>query len=571
MAGPLIPPTESTTTSASADAPVLFLPGGVAVQAPPPSSLPPNRFRRSDQRPARSALPVLLAFMALAGVCFGETVHYAVGLNDFWYLNFLGLQVDPGNLATWRNGFYPWGTALLYALFAPCKPLVSMTYLSLTMAMVCVTTMHISARRLAGIRTANAASVVLLLSPWFMVYAVTQTPDMLTMTLLTLGVALLLVSKRPHMTQLVGAALALGLAGALRAHTALITLPLMLALAYYDEPRRMRWTLLLAVVAAFPMFQTVVNLAAGYPPFHTAQTFNLYKAIHGVEWLYVSNIRLTVTPLELIADAPWTFFRNVGLAMFGQAVLATPVFFGTTRLVAIDPERAPVWRALRAASIAYVSLSALGDSTRAGLLILPGSVLALAALVAPHENAPWMVYERPKEKPSRLTPFFLWGIAGALSIVAVGHVSWEWNRRGATFERNLAVQEHLRTLGELPDRADAIWSNDFDLWIPAVAPFRTRHNGGWARVDLDGFDSASPELCLENAACLHATALATGITVVAWCSLGDRLPGALQNELAQDPAVLSTFGLLSLGRSRDCLLFQVAVPGESGADTSTAP
>jgi hypothetical protein len=333
----------------------------------------------------------------------------------------------------------------------------------------------------------------------------------------------------------------------------------------------MRWTLLLALVAAFPLFQTIVNLAAGYPPFHTAQTFNLYKAIHGVEWLYVSNIRLTVTPLELIADAPWMFFRNVGLAMFGQAVLATSVLFGTTRLVAIDPERAPVWRALRAASIAYVSLSALGDSTRAGLLILPGTVLALAALVAPNENAPWMVYERPKEKPSRLTPFFLWGIAGALSIVAVGHVSWEWNRRGATFERNHAVQEHLRAQEALPNHADAIWSNDFDLWIPAVAPFRTRHNGGWARVDLEGFDSASPELCLENAACLHASALATGISVVAWCSLGDRLPGALQNELAQDPAALSAFGLLALGRSRDCLLFRVAVPVPVSSGTSTVP
>jgi hypothetical protein len=167
---------------------------------------------------------VLLALMALAGVCFGHTVHYAVGLNDFWYLNFLGLQVDPGDLATWRNGFYPWGTALLYAAFAPFTPLVSMTYLSLAMAMLCVTTIHVSARRLAGTRTANAASVVLLLSPWFMVYAVTQTPDMATMTLLTLGVALLLVSRRPGTTQLVVAALALGLAGALRAHTALITL-----------------------------------------------------------------------------------------------------------------------------------------------------------------------------------------------------------------------------------------------------------------------------------------------------------------------------------------------------------
>lgn len=508
--------------------------------------------------------------MALAGIGFGHTVHYAVGLNDFWYLHFLGLQVELGSLATWRNGFYPWGTALLYAAFVPWTPLVSMTYLSLAMAMLCVTTVHVSARRLAGTRTANAASVVLLLSPWFMVYAVTQTPDMATMTLLTLGVAALLVSKRPGMTQLLAAALALGLTGALRAHSALITLPLMLALAYYDEPRRVRWILLLALVAAFPLFQTIVNLAAGYPPFHTAQTFNLYKAIHGVEWLYVSDIRLTVTPLELIADAPWTFFRHVGLAMFGQAVLATPVLFGTTRLVAIDPERAAVWRALRAASIAYVSLSALGDSTRAGLLILPGAVLALAALVAPHEEATWMVYERHNQKPSRLTPFFLWGIAGALSIVAVGHVSWEWNRRSATFERNWAVQEHLRSLAALPDHADAIWSNDFDLWIPAVAPFRTRHNGGWARVDLEGFDSASPELCLENAACLHASALATGISVVAWCSLGDRLPGALQNELAQDSA-LSTPSFQALGHSRDCLLFRVAVPDLPNAGASTVP
>jgi hypothetical protein len=448
---------------------------------------------------------------------------------------------------------------------------MSMTYLSLAMAMLCVTVIHTSARQLAGVRTANAASVVLLLSPWFLVYAVTQTPDMSTMALLTLGVALFVVPKHHSTAQLLIGALALGLAGALRAHTALITLPIMLALAAYDEPRRVRWTALLALVAAFPLFQVVINLAAGFPPFHTAQTFNLYKAIHGVEWLYVSDIRLTVTPLELIADAPLTFFRNVGLAMFGQAVLATPVFFGTTRLVAIDPDRASVWRALRAASIAYVALSALGDSARAGLLILPGSVLALAALVAPNESATWMVYEKPKEKPSRLTPFFLWGIAGALSIVAVGHVSWEWNRRGATHARNEAVQEHLRAQGALPDRADAVWSNDFDLWLPAVTPFRTRHNGGWARVDLHGFDEASPELCLENAPCLHESAYATDVSVVAWCYLGDRLPGRLQDDLAQDPDVLADIGLISLGRSRDCVLFRVIEPNSLGVGTSVVP
>src|SRR5689334_1093169 len=111
--------------------------------------------------------------------------------------------------------------------------------------------------------------------PLIFVYANTVGPDLGTASLTTVAIWLLCRREQPFL-----AGLLLGAAALFRSHALLSGIALIVA--YYCYYRR-NW----AIVAGFFLVfsaQPIVTLISGTVRFHQHNYFNIYKAIHPINW-----------------------------------------------------------------------------------------------------------------------------------------------------------------------------------------------------------------------------------------------------------------------------------------------
>jgi hypothetical protein len=426
-----------------------------------------------------------LALLAVVGNYLG---FYTI-LNDFWGTLFLAEHLSLADPRSLHNGFFPIGYPAVVRVLLNQDILV---WAYLMSAAASAATLGIVTRAVEQWTNASAipvlAATLLALHPLFFLYGITTGPDAPTLLLSTTGVVLLLwscASERDRSFVLAG--LLLGAAGLFRQHGFPFAIASLLGVAL-AFPSRGRG-LALAGVGVLGMLgvQVAANLAAGVSALESAQAFNIYKLFNSIDWFHLDRLQYPSNPIEVIRLAPDRFLEA------WWSVLRPTLWLGVPQVIAAvlskgDSRRVAV--ALGVTTYLYLPIQAVGGSPRGPLLVLPCSALAVALAL----EAIW------HRLPSSVSAVRTAAAAGLVAFCA-----WSWvpenlaNVRSARATADL--WRHIEGLLEADgvQGPSQVFTDSFDFYFTKVRSsriydYRPRNTGGWAQIDLYGYERIHPPL-----------------------------------------------------------------------------
>jgi hypothetical protein len=456
---------------------------------------------------------------------------FLVDRNDFWALVQLARQVDLHAPATLHNGFYPCGYPLLLA-FLGSDPVLPAVVLSIVFGGVLIGAAYGLARAVAGGPWAFAGALMLALQPQVVRYATTASPDVIVAALAAVGFSTLVhamradVSESRRLEWLAG--IAFGLAALLRYHALVLTAAAIGAgWLVRPRPKRLSWRTGLAVVAIYAV-QIAVNAAAGLGPLATAQSFNVYKLAHAVNWFHVDPSMAAGSIADVIRASPRQFGSAWVRALYPSLLLLIPPF-----LLAFFPGvGGRLGRFAAVTIVLYLPVVTMGSSSRA---VLPVLVLVATAAGALADQ----VWRRRRALSSSSPPLHaLVGLAAAVVVLAgVGALLREdyglVKRRRDTADLYRRVEARLAASGVTQSKQ--VFATDLSLYFPGLPGHTPWTNGTWLRVDGGRYGEEFPELCVSSIDCFERDAAKHGITFLVLTPEAPQLSpamGALFSETA---------------------------------------
>lgn len=428
---------------------------------------------------------VYLGVLALVGV----HLRFYTILNDFWGTLFLAEHLSLADPRSLHNGFFPIGYPAVVRMLLSEDILIGAYVLSAaasaaTLGVVTRAMTHWTGSPLIAALTAT----LLALHPLYFLYGITTGPDAPTLMLSTGGIVMLLRScSQNRQRAFVLAGLLLGAAGLFRQHGFPFAIASLLGAALAFPTRGRGLALAGAGVLGMLGVQIAANLAAGVGALESAQAFNIYKLFNPIDWFHLDRLRYPSNPLDVIRLAPdrfleaWWSVLRPALWLGVPQVLAAVLAKGHSRRLAI---------ALSVATYLYLPVQAVGGSPRGPLLVLPCSAIAVAlAFEAIRHRLP------PYASPVRT--------AATAAVVAL--CAWSW------VPENFANVRTARATADLWDhierilRADGVqgpsqvFTDSFDFYFTSVRSsriydYRPRNTGGWAQIDLYGYERIHPPL-----------------------------------------------------------------------------
>jgi hypothetical protein len=452
----------------------------------------------------------------------GQQLGFYTILNDFWGLFHLGEHLTVSDPRTLQNGFYPPGYPLLLRVLLGRQILVTTFLLSVACASAALWLVYRWLAPTTGAAQAGFATGVLAVHPMFFQHAITAGPDMPTLLLGLAGVLWLWDAlEKGRIGRAAFAGLLLGLSGLTRHHGFLLAAGATLAgLACW--PRQWRPLAAAAAVVGACGFTLVgINVAAGVPPFQTAQAFNVYKMFNPVDWFHLQR-NYPENVFEVIRLSPARYWDAYTAQLTPSLILLLPSL--TAVIVAAGRARRLAVFMLITAAI-YLPLQATGGSPRGPLPAVPLAAVSLAIVLHALETRLAMF-----TVARRLTLSI-----GTMALV-LGAVVWVPQNRGLVASYAgmkdlwLSVETALRNDGvQYPAQ---VFTDSFDFYFVSVRSarswdYRARNTGGWAQIDLYGYDRVHPPLRTTSLEEFLADAHAYGVTHLVLTSTAGYVLGAL--------------------------------------------
>ena len=430
-------------------------------------------------RDALAALPFAVV-VALVGIL--TNLH--TPLNDFWGNHTLSQRLDPRDLTTFYDGFFPVGYTVLLRVLSPFGyPPSSALGIDVVLAWLLAFS-ALAVTRLRGLGTVPSLIAASLVFLFPQVFNCLNTPgaDSGAMVFFTVGsyallVALLAPTPRAWWYALAGGFL--GLAALWRYHALPADIFLLVTAALAYRKRIAGIMLALAGCAVVYGCQIAVNVLSGHGPFETYQAFNIYLHVHHVNWYHTAAVPAVGTPLSVILADPSAFLSSyvVTFAKIFPA-LAAPLI-----LCFLSKDRplrraATLWLCF---CLLYGGLMAAADSGRAVLLALPISLSFLAVSV----HALWLDRTRAGVAPAS------WPRPVAYAVVALLLVGCA-TKDGASVLSWSKTSRYYRAIEQASIRegitdAQQVYSTDLYLYFHDLLPFRPSYSGGW--LDLPPYHS----------------------------------------------------------------------------------
>ncbi len=495
---------------------------------------------------------VAFAIALCAGlVMAGQALHFSIGLNDFFGLSFAGEHWSWSDPQTWRNGFYPALSIYYFHLLGEQAPRLALLFNAVDAVWLA------GAVYLAG-RTRNrgfaglSAALMLMALPSVVTITLTQTADLAAIA----GVAVALAAAdyhtntrngtdAPGLNAVILAGVASLLAVQMRLHTLTLLLPAAVVGALLLRDRRLPWLAIGAGAGLGGALQAAVNLAAGYPPLHTSQAFNLYRTIHPINWLQTAQLADLPSAGAIVAENPGAAAAAwaAGLVSLAPPLIVALLALTMAGTARFNPGRTAADRrtaiAIASGMLVYGTAVAAGGSER-GILTLWAPALMLVLMSLPAIDA------RSRESGWPVVALMTLGAAVA-SVWTIPAGRAHVSGRLQTWELSRQLEDIL--VQELRVRASTeVFSEEFDFYLPQTPPYWTHHLGGWSRVDLHGFDEASPELCVSSIECLHESAGAAGVRILVLgprAGLAGLALGQLREQPTASPSLFAPIGAIS--------------------------
>lgn len=330
---------------------------------------------------------------------------------------------------------------------------------------------------------------------WFTVVAIallpavlraifTVTPDFGFIVLVVSGFAMLQKQKHSAAGWLFGTALLL------RMHGLALAVAVLVAVLVITRDLRSVGRISIGIVACL-LVHMLVQVAAGHPPFESAQVLNVYKLMYGVNWSEMPTISSSVW--ELISNDPAHFGRQYWAELLREWHL--PVIF----LLGLTDRRL---RVMSVASLLFVLVVAVGGSVRGSLAVQPVALLVVCSLAAPYVM--WLVRERQ---------IVIVGITVVMALAA----SYKVLRRTENPAWRVASYDQLVADLALSSPADAkrVYTDDFALYFPQLENATPHVNGGWGVVGLPVYLKVNPQFSTETDTAFLGSMLQHGARYVA--------------------------------------------------------
>ena len=440
-------------------------------------------------------------FIFGAGVTLlsGLYTNFHVAGNDFWGVLYYGRHINLEQKESFYNGFFPIGYAFLIGQF-PYAYAVQLAYLTNALLaglfVASVSSLVAASRSIPATIFALVTSVT---APIVFIYSNTVGPDLGTAAFSAFAIYLLWNDELKEFYKstsllhsvLIGASL--GLAVLWRSHAIAIVLSILIVSFWLlgIHPLRTRVLIILSFLAVVSI-QVIANLISGHGALETAQNFNIYKFLYGVDWTYPPS------PAEIARFSLLDVFRDDPRRVMDAYILPfrSLVYYAWPGLACflIAPGNSAVKKyGLFSAlvTILYAIPLALGDSPRAPLTIMGLFISSLALILVALRERFQSRAGSVKWLPAALTIAFF--IVSAKPIYLWAVQDWEFLQENRAQNRVFNSIEQL-LLSKGVTSPTQVYADKYELYFPHTLPYQARQIGGWSIEWLWGYTAEYPVL-----------------------------------------------------------------------------
>lgn len=462
-------------------------------------------------------------FIFVAGLIFGAGVILLSGFytgfhvvgNDFWSVLYYGRHITWSQKESLYNGFYPLGYAFLIGQY-PYTYVVQLAYV--TNALLAGLFVASVSGTIAAVRSIPTTLLAMLASvtvPTLFVNSNAVGPDIGSAAFTAFAIYLLwkdlLADKVENISTpravLIG--VSLGLSALWRSHAIVSAVAILFSffLLVGTRPFRNRSWMVLSFLGVASL-QIAANLMSGHGPLETAQNFNIYKLLHGVDWTY------SPSPSEIGSFSLLETFRNNPSLVIRAYVPAFTALlsYALPAIVCIFVTRSGAIRKYAIFSALVILLYAIpvafGDSPRAPLTIMAPYISSIAFVA----NALW---DRVRDLSLKDT-WIPRVVLGAMLITSIYFIS-RWVLQDLEVLRVnrsehqvfLSIEEVLIARGlKSPLQA---YADRYDFYFPGLPPYQPRQIGGFAEDWVWGYNQEYPSLANDSWASFSAACLEQNI------------------------------------------------------------
>ena len=419
------------------------------------------------------AYPALMLIMAAVS-------HFAILSNDSFPLQWQAEHLSLHDPATFYNGFFPIGYPLLLRiadLFG--NPYTLLEILQILFAGLYFKKVWAFIQPLLGSAFSPIATVFIVFSPQLIRAELSAVPDFFAALLVLFAIVKIVEGER-HFDRIAGVCLGLGLL--FRTHVLIFIIAISIAFVIAQWRAGLRRVAAICV-AAFPFLaiQGLIQLWSGYGFFENMQAFNVWKAMHGVDWANPPS-HFSTTILQVITAEPSLFLHTYISLLASVFYLIIPLFIFLAIAIWKGERRDPLVL-LSLAALFYLLITVIGGSPRSMLLVMPiviANVFAIIRFVLRNDLL--------LESRTRLA-VILSVVLALIASVAMFFGAIHAAQRVATYN-NLQQALHI----SLPAQVGTIYSDDFALYFPALADATPRRSGGWAELGLPEYLHKYPHI-----------------------------------------------------------------------------
>lgn len=497
----------------------------------------------------------IFSFVVILGS--GYLSRWDASLIDFWGIWFYGTNLDVYDARSLFNGFFPIGYAIILRLVTTHYVVLG-AYVINAFAFYCLVRVSYYFARMYN-KTSIAAVVVMVscLFPDLILSATAIGPDLLTAALVSLSTVFLWKcivesgrgSDVPKLN-CVCSGLFLGLSVLVRQHS-VIFLPIFLLVYLLIANANLKRILLFSAVAlSVIMINVIVNVFAGHSPLETAQNFNVYKLIYGVD-VYNPPSSVPDSILRMILSAPKMFFINYTKCLSAIIPLGIPALIGYIMLEC--KHKRTICKMSALCIVLYALPVSLGGSPRAWIaltvFIMTPLSLVLSDLVEKWRNrsvAPVKDYY----VSTLTTSFIVFVLFVNLIKPIVGQITLRRTHMAEyDFIRDVLYKNKLNDSQE-------VFTDDFGLYFDHSKSVLPRRNGSWLRFSTWKYANMYPQYGLSSINLIHQSFRSSGVKFLVLSSNCKTLSPALE-EVYQIRSPIVKRGFVLLGDIGAYKIFEV--------------
>lgn len=497
----------------------------------------------------------------------GTSITFAIGSymqfhstgNDFWNVLYYGRNMTLSQPESLYNGFYPFGYAFLIGQM-PFTYILPIAYIINSLLTgfftASVSTLVFYTRNFFAIFIATFSSIA---APFVFQNAHTIGPDIGAAAFVAFAIFLLWKNHFEEQSEhaqldfiLVGASLGLGFLTRTHVIVSAVAIFVSYFLLIGIRPFRSR-VLMVGVFSFFVVLQVIVNLVSGHGMFETAQAFNIYKFLYGIDPTY-SPTPTEIESFSLISEITknqQAFFATYWIPfkfLISFALIPFACFL-------LSPKSKYAFYALFSTMyiVLYAIPIALGDSPRAPLTIMYAYITCIAFLLVILSNQAEKYFTKVKQISNIIGVVFV--LLSMKTFYGWALYDVDYVQKNYEARRVLEIIENtLRTNGM--KHSSEVFSDRYNFYTPNTMPYRSRQIGNWNIDWVWGYSNEFPLLPNDNLEAFIDACKTQGIRYLV-LSPNSSFRGEIFSQIYNEEINIEMFGLDFINQTGNMRLYEI--------------